>query len=85
MKPVYIEVRADDYDLDVVSYEKNPSRKTRLIDPSREGWNDSFHYNTKELHDDNLTFIVRLEDGTELARHTERNLKFWERERRNGK
>ena len=40
-------------------------------------WNASFHYNTIELVDDNITFILKSKDGSELGRHTERNLKFW--------
>lgn len=81
IQPIYVEVTTDEANFDRISYENSDAKKTRLIDPSRtQEWNQSIHYNTTELVDDNLTFILKHRDGTEIGRTTERNIKFWHRQ-----
>jgi hypothetical protein len=75
-------VRTDSLSYEQNSYESPSGRKTRLLEKDNLVFNESFHYNTSELFDDNLTFILRAKDGHEFGRHTIRRLRDWHRHER---
>lgn len=61
-------------------YHNNLARKTLLIEADTKLFYSCFHYNTTELVDDNLTFVLKTREGTVLGNYTIRNLKFFHRE-----
>lgn len=80
-----MEVRANNDLGEGINYDNNPCKKTRLLEAGNLFFHEAFHYNTHELVDDNLTFVLRQRNGEEIGRHTVRNMKYWYEESGSGK
>ncbi len=49
-------------------------QQTELVPRNDAEWNHNFFYNTGEMVDDNITFILREDNKEEVGRETIRNL-----------